>query len=416
MAYMATKEPAISPQTTLKNACTWLNMVRYAESGVVVQLQDDCEYRIADIIESPTLLKKILGPYYRKYLLTHIQSENTNIESSLNECLISLLKERKIDFPSEITEYSTIKIVEFIAQNGFEIGIFISRIDFLLKERNFKTLQSLERLLQKSKNLSLILFFETDITRKKYAFLTDKCSLLFDHVIKYPFYDLPDTKQFIRYHNSMWHMKLDKTTEDEILKACGGYLWLISQAQRHLRDFPDDTIEKVLGSSLMQKKLETVWAKFSKEEKSLVKHLFINNLGKVDKNSHEFHFLSEINLIKESERKFIVTIPLLQKIIEKETVLQQLTHQNDHLYLDGKNITHELTLSEKKFLQLLLKNNKKLISRPELAIALWEDASEEKYSDWAIDRLAWRLRSKLITLGVDPSLLQTVKKKGFRLG
>ena len=52
----------VTAETTLENARKWLNIIRYGESGTVIQLQDDCEFRILEIINNPKILKHILGP------------------------------------------------------------------------------------------------------------------------------------------------------------------------------------------------------------------------------------------------------------------------------------------------------------------------------------------------------------------
>ena len=45
--------PPVTKETTLANAHRWLNIVRFGESGTVIQLQDDCEYSVLEIINNP---------------------------------------------------------------------------------------------------------------------------------------------------------------------------------------------------------------------------------------------------------------------------------------------------------------------------------------------------------------------------
>jgi len=98
MAYRQTKQPPITPETTLENARKWLNIVRYGESGSVIQLQDDCEYRLSEILENPKILKKYLGPYYRKYLLIHLPY-NQSFDHTIRESLDGLCRARNIRLP-----------------------------------------------------------------------------------------------------------------------------------------------------------------------------------------------------------------------------------------------------------------------------------------------------------------------------
>ena len=85
--------PPITPETTARNAKKWLNIVRYGESGTVIQLQDDCEYRVLEILNDKKILIDILGPYYRKYLLGYIQLDTKDLLSTIHEALIDLCLE-----------------------------------------------------------------------------------------------------------------------------------------------------------------------------------------------------------------------------------------------------------------------------------------------------------------------------------
>jgi len=50
-----------------------------------------------------------------------------------------------------------------------------------------------------------------------------------------------------------------------------------------------------------------------------------------------------------------------------------------------------------------------------LAISLWGVEWTEKYSDWAIDRLMFRLRKQLVTFKMD-HFLHVLKRRGFMFG
>ena len=65
---------------------------------------------------------------------------------------------------------------------------------------------------------------------------------------------------------------------------------------------------------------------------------------------------------------------------------------------------------------LLLSSKKNLIFRDVIAQAIWGKDWQDKYSNWALDRLVFRIRKKLKSIGLEGELLKTVKKKGFIFG
>src|SRR3989344_4047809 len=67
------------------DARRWLNIIRYHESGTIIQLQNDAVYRVNQLINDKKLLKKILGKYYRKYLLGYISLSENNLLKVIEE-------------------------------------------------------------------------------------------------------------------------------------------------------------------------------------------------------------------------------------------------------------------------------------------------------------------------------------------
>lgn len=406
----------ITLETINENARKWLNIIRFGESGTVIQLQDDCEYRILEIINNPKILKEYLGPYYRKYLLKYLPIDQKDLNTSIKESLIQCCEERKIDTSINLNKLQNNEILDKIARNGFEVGLFISHITPLLKEKNYQPLIDLELLIRSSKNFSVIVFSEYDITHNKFNILVDKCSFLYDHIIRYPLYSEKDAKQFITYYSYHWKYKLGVKNISELIKNCGGYLWLIHQAHRNLRDNPNLKMTDALTSELMQRKLEIIWSKFTESEKEILRKIYFDNFNKDDLLTREFKYLSSVNVIKESNGRIILGIPLLSQVIDKENRLSKFHLQKERILIGKKNISNKLSTQEKKFLLLLISSKKRIISRNSLAQTIWGKNWENEYSDWAIDRLAYRIRKKFRMLGIDENLFRTIKKKGFIFG
>lgn len=406
----------ITKETTLRNARQWLNIIRYHESGTVIQLQDDGEYRVLEILNNPAILKQHLGPYHRKYLLKYIQIDQQDFDTALRQALLQLCFERKILQKEKALHYSTRQLLEAIAQKGFDVGLFLSHVTPLFAEKHFQPFFDLEFLVRTAKNLSVIVFSELDITEADYRILADKSSFLFDHVITYPLYGEKDSMNFAAYYTNQWNTPLSPTTVQRICDACGGYLWLIHQAVRTLRDSPESSPEDVFENELFMRKLEVIWTKCTKTQQTILTKSVKGTLTKEDMAAHEYRYLLAIGMLKDTNGKISIGIPLLSRIIEKEKQLSQLHVRNGVLFIADEAVTPMLTKKEHILLTLFVSRQKQLIPREDIAKALWQNVWQEKYSDWAIDRLLYRLRAKLTTLGIDTHLLKTVKRRGVSFG
>lgn len=406
----------LTVKTIEENARKWLNIVRFTESGAVLQLQDDCEYSVTEIINNKSILKKYLGPYYKKYLLKYIPIDDKDLLRTIHEELIDLCLSRRIGSKKSLLMLSNIELLNLIAKSGYEIGLFISHVGPLLKSKKYQRLFDLELLVQTSKNLSVIVFSELDLSQDKFKILADKCSFLFDHVITYPLYGKSDAFQFISFYCDVWNFSLSEKIKNEIYKICGGYFWLIHHAMRNLRDNPKFSVEEATSDNYLINKLEVIWGKFANEEKNIIRKIYLGTIDNDDSLTHEYDYLKSIGLIKINSAKIDLGLPLLSKIIEKEMKLDVI-HVMGHQIMIGKNdLTNTLSKKERIFITLLLKSKKKIISKDTIAQAIWGDSWEDKYSDWAMDILVYRVRKKLKSIGVDEKLLKTIKKKGFVFG
>lgn len=416
---MTAGKPQILPitkETLEKDAHDWLSIVKYHESGTVIQLQADCEYYIPPKISDVATLKRYLGPYYRKYLLAYIRLDEKNLFEELKRTLIELCTKRKLAARTLLEPLAATEIVELVERAGFDIGLFISHTTQLFRPDEYQKLFDLEHLLRTHRNLSVVVFSEVDITHPRYALLADKCSSLFTHVIKYPFYSLDDSEQFIRYNEVLWGVKVLPKLRDEIVSQCGGHLWLVRQAIRYFRDHPETTTDKIFNHDLMIKKLEVVWSKFTETERNLIRKVETRSIADIDKRTHEFDYLVKIRVIHEEKGEYRLSLPLLKQILEKEEKVNGLETRDGRIFVQNVNVSREFSPEETQLLIALLENKNHVISRDLVAEKIWGSKWHDRYSDWAIDRLMHRLRRKFILLGLDKTSLKAVKRKGLKFG
>jgi hypothetical protein len=109
-------------------------------------------------------------------------------------------------------------------------------------------------------------------------------------------------------------------------------------------------------------------------------------------------FFSKFGFTKNSE----IFTPLLKDYIEMSELLPVSQFQ------------YSFTNRELSIFHELKKHINNFVNREGLAFVLWGDKWEEKYSDWAIDQLIHRIKTKL-TSGSSPYQLETKKGIGVRL-
>lgn len=84
------------------------------------------------------------------------------------------------------------------------------------------------------------------------------------------------------------------------------------------------------------------------------------------------------------------------------------------ILLDGQPVRPIFSAREYELLQVLVENPNRIVARDQIAEIMWgEKESYEKYSDWAMNQAVATLRQKLVSLGLGPGLIKTVKKKGY---
>lgn len=397
----------------MANAQRWLKIVIYGESGIVIQLQDDCEYRITEILKDKKILKEVLGPYYRKYLLGCVPADS-GIEDSLHRKLREISLQRGVKIPNSLTTLQ--ELVEFLVNKGFNIGLFVTGIGELSYESLYDELRKVEVLLENSHNISVLAFSDKDISREKYSQLVDKCSLLYDHIEIYPLYGRDDSNQFLHYNESMWNMNLSDALNEEIVYQCGGYLWLISHVQRQFRDNPKLTIEDMASDMGLLIKLESILNKLNAEEREILRSVEAGTLGRVQADNANVRFLKKVRLIVEESDNLVLGVPLMRFAIKRSFSLAEVRTQTGKIYVGETEVTHELSDSEIKILRFMIEHKSTIISREDIAISLWGSQWESKFSDWALDRMMSRLRRKVKMVGIDPNLIRTIKGKGFVFG
>jgi DNA-binding winged helix-turn-helix (wHTH) protein len=145
---------------------------------------------------------------------------------------------------------------------------------------------------------------------------------------------------------------------------------------------------------------EELWESITENEQNLLKKIVTNK--KISQDEHEqFPYIWKSGLIVQKGKKQRIFNPLLERYVKD-------------IESDGKNANMDLSKKEFALFQYLQDNLHEICEREKIAEVVWPEYKEYGVSDWAIDRLVARVRSKL-KKQESPFELITIRTRGYKL-
>lgn len=320
----------------------------------------------------------------------------------------------KIDLPPEETEGMDDVEFQLKRQLGTlmkkDIGIFITNAEAFIQNKNYSLLDSIIQLQEKSTNLRFLFCFETDITHPEIAKRFYQTSI-YSNIIYYSLYNAKDTLSFIDYLEGKWRFDLKDSCKERITKECGGHFWFVKYAVRALRDNPGMLLDEVCESEQMNFRLEQIVSTFLESERNVLNKLL---MGKTISNSLEKHsqqFLTKMGFIKDDE----IAVHVLAKYLRENLPKVAIEMNENKIELNEVNVESHFSRKEKHAFRALFQQKNYIVSRDQIAKALWPTDTEDSYTDWAVDRIIARLRAKLTKLGMPKELIKTFRGRGYML-
>lgn len=150
-------------------------------------------------------------------------------------------------------------------------------------------------------------------------------------------------------------------------------------------------IEQVIGDERITLQSEEIWDSLSKDEQGIL--LKVANHKKTTIISP---YLLSTGIIDQDHQVFS---PLFEEFLHS---------------MSDKEDAAEFTKKEHVLYQLLLANKDEVCERDTIIHSVWPEYEETGVSDWTIDRLIARLRSKMLRQKNDHSIV-TVKTRGYKM-
>ncbi|MDO8610736.1 MAG: helix-turn-helix domain-containing protein [bacterium] len=320
----------------------------------------------------------------------------------------------KLDLPAE--EIEGIEDVEFQIEkqigNAFKknIAIFITNTEALIRSKNYTLLEEIVKFQNSKSNILFLFCFEQDITHPEIArhfYHTD----IFSNIIYYALYNAQDTLSFINYLCSKWNFELTSIIKEKIIKECGGHFWFVKYATRMLRDNPRIDFQDIITSEQMHFRVEQITETFLDSEIKVLNKILLSKSITDSIEKHSLQFLTKMGFVKNDA----ISIPILAHHLRERLPKFVIEIIDTEILLNEVNVVSHFSRNEKKTLRVLLQNKNNIVSRDDIGKAIWPINTENEYSDWAVDRIIARLRSKLMKLGMPKEIIKTLRGKGYML-
>lgn len=291
-----------------------------------------------------------------------------------------------------------------------EIAILISNAELIIQEKNYGTLDELFKLQSTNPHYRFLLFFELDITHPEISkWLTG--TQIFTNIVYYPLYKRVDTLSFMNYSLDDWKFIIKDTIKEKIYENCGGHFWLVRQVIRSLRDNPLMTLDQIFKSEQIRFRLERIFYTFMESERKVLHKIIKGQTIEEGIEKHSYEYLTEMGFIQNDA----ITVPLLAQYIQENMPKISIEINEKQLLLNNVNVDSNFSKKEKRALKILIENKGRIVSRDQLGKALWPINTEEDYSDWAVDRIISRARTKLSKLGLPKTIIKTLRNQGYIL-
>lgn len=309
----------------------------------------------------------------------------------------------------DISDFQRIFQKEILIAGKKHIGILLANVQTLISDKNYNLLNGIIDLQEEYPNLSIVFIFNVDVTHPDIAKNIRTSS--FSYITYFPFYNRSDTLGFIDYLAKKWNISLKQEQKAKIADLCGGFFWLVKQAVIYLKDNPKLEWENLIRYEGIKIALEQFYTSLLESERNVLGKTVLGEKIEDNLQKHSYNHLEKIGLLKNGR----IMIPLLEAYLREFMPKMTVELINGHIFINLVNVDHQFSKKEKKAFKVLIGKANSLVSRDDLAKAIWTINTEDNYSDWAVDRLIARLRLKIAGLGMPKEVVKTVRNKGYTL-
>jgi len=384
-------KPAFSEETLEKFISQLALIINQYESGSILNLaRRDQLYRAKQLQDNQKTFQKFL--------------KNQKMIDYLFLDLSTQMIEDDIDLQKYLSEN--------IKNTKNQSVLFILDADKLLDEGSL-LLGNIDRLQHQTHGISIIYFFQKNITLNKYRRKFSRFTTCYQNVNIFPYYLKEDSKIFITQLEQRFNIKVPNNISDLILDRCGGYFWLIKQA---VRQFSKEKNQKnIFTNEDMSFRLRVIADEFEPEETDLLEKIIKKDFDFSSVEKDILSFFVKNRFLYKQGRQYLFSIPILKDYLSEQLSQKTQLKINERKQIVINDVIADgyFSKKEKKVICSFIENINKIIKREDIAKVIWGSNYQDVYTDWALDQLIRRLRNKFIKLGLRPKLIKTIKNQGY---
>lgn len=298
------------------------------------------------------------------------------------------------------------KSLSLIADDGYLPTIFLIRFDRMRGAITSEFFGNLQGLFDATHGkLSYVITSDHSLDQlEPEVFNKQSVSVFSDNLFIKPA-EKPDTKNIFESSIKQFNLNLKPEITRELLTIVDGHTQyllygLISIGENQINLNPENLFDFLKNDERISLQSEELWESLNSDEQIIL----LKVLNKEKLNSTEIknaQYLINTGFIDEK------TMKIFNKIFE------YFIKTKDEENKKEKNAS-ELSKKEHLFLSFLERNLDTICEREEIIEAVWPETENLGVTDWAIDRLAARLRSKLKNQNKNYEII-TVKTRGYKL-
>lgn len=290
------------------------------------------------------------------------------------------------------TLHAVQRVLQHLTRLGYTVQLFFLRFDRLTEVMTREFYANLKGLKDATPNLTYVVTSYRPLYELlPSVFPRDSVKGFFTEQYILPLGD-EDQKTLLKRLCESYRVTWSKKLEESLLPLCGGHVQYLHLAvltlkhQSHLLEDSTTLVKALESDESIQFLTEEIFASLTAVEQRLLK-------SKPLVGSQDYLFLAGV--IKKGQ----LFSPLFLNGIKN---------------LQKRKKTQEFTKKEQLFFDALSANLNEVVEREHIIQSVWTEESDFGVSDWAVDRLAARVRHKL-RLHHSDLHLQTVVSRGYKL-
>lgn len=385
----------------------WLQEIRRGENiSVVFFPKTDRFRRLHQTLEDKDFLRKFLGTE-KKYLfqLTDFNISLVEDKYDIQEHIARQFNESSLSAtPRSFNQWMAF----FLKENIRVVLILADSEKYLTLENKHIPPLLLETSMDFSPTITLMNFFETDITHPSLDPILTLSKDLYENLFWYPLYSELDARVFMEYLEKKWDMTITKKQKDFIIESCGGHIWLIKEAVRELLNEGKLSMD----NDALFFRIDTIYQSLRQSEQSVLEKIVAHNKQYTREEIRSYSYFNKMNFLS---KKPDINIGFMKQYLSMRPQSDKhIKIQDGRIFINNVTVDSMFTRKEHRVFKTLLEHKGEVVPRDIIAQSVWPIRTDQHYSDWAIDQLIKRLRKKLVELSLSSEYIHAVRGKGYR--